>query len=105
MPKPTYKQARERILDALIARGWTVKREKAHGGPMKVPWAKPPSGGVVVYLRPQAIHAGLEGAPQSSARSIDHAGTGPDLRELCDRAPSAIAEHIEAAARKTVRAL
>ncbi len=73
--RPTFKAAKQAVMDHLEKQGWTVKRG------LKVPHATSPDGDVKLWFKAQAIHHSHPSAGFGAARSV-HFEAMPDIRDM-----------------------
>jgi hypothetical protein len=69
MPRETFNQARDRILDYLDKHGWSVARWGPRG-PLKVPHATDPSGRGRLWFKAQSVYYALRTRDMNDARSM-----------------------------------
>lgn len=69
MARETFSQARDRILDTLAKRGWSVVRW-GPSGTLKVPHATDPSGRLRLWFKAQSVYYALGTRNLNDARSL-----------------------------------
>ena len=87
MARETFNQARDRILDCLERRGWSVARW-GPSGTLKVPHATDPSGRLRLWFKAQSVYYAINSRNLGDARSLWtdlRSTTGEDFERMALR--------------------